>query len=665
MKRNLQFLSMLLLMIVGGASFAWADVVSVTPTKEAYIRIQPNNNNTWKFTKKEFTTSSTTLELNYGGAGFFCIQQFECENITTADIICLQYTISGNDDREFGCWIYDHDYPTTEDQATLAEYMKVIMGKYPNAKKIDGTADEDSYTSPLATRQDLYTNADGKKVKRIVIQGEALSTLKSKIRSGNIINLVLTRAANDKTNIYSHNDATESYRPTLKIGYPITTTISDVTTGHLSLADAMTAVSSGGEDATITIYDDVEITSRYSPLEGKTLNIIPGKDGIRIFKKSGWNNSILFLNNQANSTLNIGDSNKKLIIDGVNQEISTVFIEGSKNGTTHTNLNNVVLKNCFSSNNQGIICEKTDGVISLADVSFTNCQVAEGKGMLFAGSSNLNLKSSLTFTNCIGYNIYLQANRFIRIGELSNTQVAPFTIYQEDVALGNVILSSSTGGDKSSLFQLQNENFGIVKKSDHYTDHVITEAYTMTMNEYGASTLILPYDATISSEAKAYTLNYSTGNANVKATEIKTGILTANTPVLVNADANSKIWFINTTNVAEATIGSSKHTNGALTGVYETTTVPSGSYVLFADATHEIGFYPAGSEVTVGANHAYLTAEGGSLARLAIVYGDETNAIEAVKAGIADDAIYTLSGVRVEQPTRGIYVKNGKKFIVK
>ena len=45
---------------------------------------------------------------------------------------------------------------------------------------------------------------------------------------------------------------------------------------------------------------------------------------------------------------------------------------------------------------------------------------------------------------------------------------------------------------------------------------------------------------------------------------------------------------------------------------------------------------------------------------------DETTAIETVETKtINDNAFYTLQGVRVENPTRGIYIRNGKKVMIR
>ena len=59
-----------------------------------------------------------------------------------------------------------------------------------------------------------------------------------------------------------------------------------------------------------------------------------------------------------------------------------------------------------------------------------------------------------------------------------------------------------------------------------------------------------------------------------------------------------------------------------------------------------------------------------SLAKMAIVFDDEdnggtTNAVREVKLDTADaDApFYTLQGIKVSRPVKGVYIHNGKKFI--
>ncbi len=95
-----------------------------------------------------------------------------------------------------------------------------------------------------------------------------------------------------------------------------------------------------------------------------------------------------------------------------------------------------------------------------------------------------------------------------------------------------------------------------------------------------------------------------------------------------------------------------------------------------------IAFYRASKTATLGANKAYLPiltsavkSSTGNLggAKMHIVFVDEdekdneTTGIAVVNAKRGeDDTFYTLSGVKVERPTEsGIYIKNGKKVIIK
>lgn len=78
-----------------------------------------------------------------------------------------------------------------------------------------------------------------------------------------------------------------------------------------------------------------------------------------------------------------------------------------------------------------------------------------------------------------------------------------------------------------------------------------------------------------------------------------------------------------------------------------------------------IGFYRANGQI-VATNRAYLQTTTNA-ARLNISFDDDdqTTGIARVEETLANDAVYTLSGVRVEKPTKGLYIKNGKKVVIK
>ena len=191
-----------------------------------------------------------------------------------------------------------------------------------------------------------------------------------------------------------------------------------------------------------------------------------------------------------------------------------------------------------------------------------------------------------------------------------------------------------------------------------------TASHTLNVNNYGATTLMLPFAAALPSGVSAWTLNYTSGN-HVTATTASS--ITANTPVLINANAGTYTFT-----ASDVTIDPVSQASGALTGVYTTTNVPDDSYILWAGTVNEvnypIGFYKANSS-TVAPYRAYLTAEGSSARSLTIVYGDEeTQGVETVQGSrfkVQGSEVFDLQGRRVSQPQKGMYIVNGKKVLVK
>ncbi len=195
--------------------------------------------------------------------------------------------------------------------------------------------------------------------------------------------------------------------------------------------------------------------------------------------------------------------------------------------------------------------------------------------------------------------------------------------------------------------------------------------YILNVSSAGATTLVLPGNvSSLPTNVKAYELTYTSGDKEVTAS-VATSI-TANKPVLINAPAGQ---YVLTTDNDESEITydtENAHQNGALYGVYIDTYkyVPANSYVL-QNGSEGIGFYKVAEEkpIKITSFRAYLTAQSvpTAPALLSINFEDENaTAISNVERNNKeDDAIYTLTGIKVEQPTSGIYIKNGKKYYVK
>lgn len=147
----------------------------------------------------------------------------------------------------------------------------------------------------------------------------------------------------------------------------------------------------------------------------------------------------------------------------------------------------------------------------------------------------------------------------------------------------------------------------------------------------------------------------------------------AGTPVYIKA-ASAGIYEI------PALSGAADVTTGNLLkgSASETTSLQStedAKYYVFGVLKGEAGFYPVSTSnaLTSAAGKAYLqlTADqaAAAAARISMVFADgsETTGISTAEVSTAkeDNVWYTLQGVRVAQPTRGIYVRNGKKVFVK
>lgn len=189
--------------------------------------------------------------------------------------------------------------------------------------------------------------------------------------------------------------------------------------------------------------------------------------------------------------------------------------------------------------------------------------------------------------------------------------------------------------------------------------------HTLKVTEAGAATLVLPYEAEIPEGVKAYTLAYASGNKAV-ATEL-TGVIPANTPVLVNAEKGDYTFKATATLTTKA----AKPVSGSLHGVWSEVVVPEGSYVL-QNQSGTVAFYRVeAADFKVKANQAYLYApEAAGAKMLNIDFGGESTAINGVEAEAsnANTQVYTIDGKKANRNNLAkgqVYVTKGKTFILK
>ena len=154
----------------------------------------------------------------------------------------------------------------------------------------------------------------------------------------------------------------------------------------------------------------------------------------------------------------------------------------------------------------------------------------------------------------------------------------------------------------------------------------------------------------------------------VNLTEIEDGIVPANTGVVLFSEtAQSNVAIPVTT--ADATADFS---DNELIGINAKTKVAAAgaggktNYIL-SNETAGVGFYKASATgANLGAHKAYLSTANVSAARDFLGFDEEVTGVNEMKAQKETvEGIFDLQGRKVAQPTKGLYIVNGKKVVIK
>ena len=109
---------------------------------------------------------------------------------------------------------------------------------------------------------------------------------------------------------------------------------------------------------------------------------------------------------------------------------------------------------------------------------------------------------------------------------------------------------------------------------------------------------------------------------------------------------------------------SDDYSGNSLVGTMTNITNPGDAYVL-SKKNGVVGFYKLSSGGTIGANKAYLVSGAGAPEFFSL--DGETTGVNEVRGKMEDVSgeYYDLQGRRVSQPTKGLYIVNGKKVVIK
>ena len=487
-------------------------------------------------------------------------------------------------------------------------------------------------------------------------------------------------------------------------------TVKYSTDGGSSWTEAadLNALSSVFKDATtdiqVQLLDNQTLTGRVTWSEAYTLTIVPTKD-ITIKGPAG---AMWFLANVDNAKIVMGNNTCKITLDGENKSHTSGDITRRENNGS-VSLTNITFKD-FKLNSATHLCSSrdqgnSDGLI-LENITIENCtnpetayiysdrvvnDVIKLKGYLNVdeNSTGTTIRTKLETKYNSGTSTYTTTGR-IKVddsaGALTATKTITVTFTEKSTTyvpqIGAAIIINSTNNftdETAAVFALANDvAYGTFRSNK---DLKLTQAYNLSVTAAGAATLVLPFASKIPSGATAYTLTHTSGAQVVSATEVTGGTLAANTPVYVETNEGS-YKFVSTATTGALATGSDPVAYGALTGVYSDLTFTTeniastyaNTYIL-NKINENVGFYKADDGLKVGANRCYLTATnvpGENAARgLEIVFDDEevSSISEELRVKSEESAptaeYFDLQGRKVAQPTKGLYIVNGKKVVIK
>lgn len=211
----------------------------------------------------------------------------------------------------------------------------------------------------------------------------------------------------------------------------------------------------------------------------------------------------------------------------------------------------------------------------------------------------------------------------------------------------------------SNGYTLSNWELGANSASAWYLLPVST--FKVALNAAGTdywASLYLPFDATLPATGlEAYYGKAKEGGAlkMEQATAVP-----ANQGVVLKGTADTYTLSIAEAAVTPIESNVLQGTNKLLEGI------TSDDYYTLGAVGGVVGFYHP-SATQLKANRAYLPAVGGGVNAFTLVFeeGTETGISHIETAQGAADVYYDLSGRRIATPGKGLYIKNGKKVLVK
>lgn len=264
------------------------------------------------------------------------------------------------------------------------------------------------------------------------------------------------------------------------------------------------------------------------------------------------------------------------------------------------------------------------------------------------GGHNEDDSKNVTFEFKAGENNVIHSTR--TTGSTNPTTSKEFVISNET----NITLGATTNANCGVDF-IYIQKTGEAEEEVAVGDAGLATYTPSTDLDFTNATKIAAYKASVSGNEVTLTkVTTVAKEEGVLIRSINGGAVTENITVAATATKNEGNAFVGT--LTDITVN---ETDGENT-----------NYVLSKE-NDVMGFYKAKTEADggtkVAAGKAYLPVATADAAKgIKVVFDGETTGISTVKGdNVKNNVIYNLNGQRVAAPAKGLYIMNGKKFIVK
>lgn len=214
-------------------------------------------------------------------------------------------------------------------------------------------------------------------------------------------------------------------------------------------------------------------------------------------------------------------------------------------------------------------------------------------------------------------------------------------------------MATSMLQDKSQYGSTERENV----TNDLTLSIELPEAIKLASDGYSTYCSENRLDISRTTGVTAYIVNNVT-ETTVELQEVS--VIPAETGFILKGTGNAWYDLYKTEGVADDVSGNQLH--GTLTEL----SAPANTFAL-STKKGVTGFYPVNTGLMIPAHKAYLTVSGNNNLARALVFDGEATGIMNADSHV--DAIpseyYSIHGIKVARPTKGIYISNGKKVVIK